>query len=81
MSNYTYYAPAFEDMNIHEINATHPKEFTVSVPVYPNGDANYAVAFEVDVLVVAPKGYELTDKDYAAIDELLADERPIIHED
>lgn len=81
---YTYYALPLHDFTVAEINngeAGEVETSEIAVPVYPNGDANYPVSHEVSVKVVAPKGYELTNKDHANIDELLADERPEIEDE
>lgn len=71
---YTYYALPLADFTRAEINngeAGEIETFDINVPVYPGGDANEESSNYVDVTVVAPKGYNLTDKDHARIDEMI----------
>lgn len=77
-TRYTYYTIPLHDFTVAEIERGEAGEVSgeiITVPVYEGGDANNPVKVEVDVKVVAPVGYRLTDKDYGNIDELLADER------
>lgn len=55
--NYTYYAP-------NEDNAP-----TTETVVNLHRDWGWDV--DIDILIVAPEGYEMTDRDYREIDELL----------
>ena len=72
---YTYYAGFEDGTTISEILQMETEEQILNVLVYEDGDANNAAKTEIEVKVIAPKGYTLTDRDHANIDELLADER------
>lgn len=75
---YTYYTTPLHDYTVSEIvngDAGEAESYTLSVPVYEDGDANNDIVGELDVTIVAPVGYQLTDADHARIDELLVDER------
>lgn len=74
MKMYTYYA-GFDNMTISEIEKTETDQYTVTVPVYEGGDGNNDLKAEIEVTVISPVNYKLTDADYARIDEMLYDER------
>jgi hypothetical protein len=67
---YTYYA-GFDNMTISEIEKTETDQYTVTVPVCEGGDGNNDLKEEIIVSIISPVRYELTDADYARIDELL----------
>ena len=75
MATYKFYAGFKPGMTTGEILSIETDEYTLSIPVYPDGDANNDAIKEISVTVISPIGYVLTDRDYADIDILLADER------
>lgn len=65
-ANFKFYA-GFENDEV--TGAT--EEQLISMDVYPAGDANLDAVQTVEVTVVMPVGYTLTDKDYADIDSFV----------
>ena len=72
---YTYYAGFEDNTTTFEIDKMETDRYTITVPVYEGGDANNDFKKNVEVRIISPVGYELSDDDHARIDELLYEER------
>lgn len=70
--SYKYYAMPLWGLLPFEIENHEPViEEDIEVDVYPDGDANNPKSGSVIVTVIRPDNYDLTDKDYQRIDELI----------
>lgn len=67
-----YYAMPLWDLLPFEIENHEPViEEEIEIDLYPDGDANNEKMGTVTVTVIRPDNYDLTDKDYQRIDELV----------
>ena len=70
----TYYAGFEDGTTTFEIEKMVTDRYTIIVPIHEDCDGNNDLLEEVEVEIISPVSYTLSDNDHARIDELLCDE-------